>query len=1277
MQVHDLLRQALVCFLSVWLTLPALGQESPGQAVVFNGANFVRSTKWSPDLFPTDSFTFQLWFKATGPGVLISETDTADVRHWEIAFAEILPGGVLKAGAANVPAFTVGNITLDTWHHLTLVCDGPNERMEAYLDGRPSGSGQGNRRRPEEGGRSAVYPFGRGGPRNLGGGAWFRGQMDEVRTWNIALSPEEAVRNWRTPLGNTPTGLVGYWKFNSTEGSLSPDSAWTNPALHVPVEQTTPLMASTAPIFVPEGPVATLPAIVSPSATTLRGSVGVHPGPVEVFFEWGQGFNLDQATSVQTLPGTTSQAFSAKLRMLPEVEHRFRAVARTATQTNYGEVFSFTPLLPALMAAQLSGTNYFRTTLWSDSSKWKNESFTWELWFMAETPGVLVGETDTAEARFWDYAFAEVLEGGALRVGLPGTATMEVGTISMMTWYHLAFSYDDATDTLTAYLNGELKGNTVGNRQHPHESGRKAVHTFGRGGPKNLGPGAFLKGRFDEVRIWNAALAHEVLAAQWQNLIAPVQTSLIGYWRFDEASGNLVADLSGSGNPALYVPVEQQFPLVKSGARVGDQLLGVITETAEVGAQEVVLRGKVNPRGAPATAAFAWGTTEALGQMTEFQAVGSGEEDVLFSAALPGLAPGEYFYSAVGKSGAATIYGEVKSFTKFTRAMRAAYLDGQYHIQGGVTSADLRTSEDLTIEFWLNPEAPGIVLGEFDALDTSFWEFPLVELEGNPLALKVGIPGGGRHNAGTIPSGQWTHVALVYNEKKTQLAAYVNGEERVAIATPRTAPWEHGRTARYSFGRGVSGKEGFHGQLDEIRIWSRAVSAEEIEGSYTKVVVAGLHGLLGYWKLDAVANGSFPDASEENNAATIQPSASLVQLRLSNLDLEEDLRPILSEEEALDLNPFTLMLLADVDPNGFPAMSFIEFGDAPELLQEVERDHLDNPDGGYVVYDFMTNLVPGKTYYFRFKATNQHGVVVGPVLSTVKSGWGGLAPALSGTTHYVGSAQAQSSRLPSDDLTVEFWFNTAGAGVLGSEVGGGADRSYAEVLPSGSVEVGFEGMTPFTAGHVETNKWYHLALRYDSAAQRMDAFINGVKSGQSSVGPRTSPVDRPVQTFFAFGRSARTRLGTGLSLPGRFDEIRWWSVPRTDQEIASSYNRLLKGNEPGLVAYWNMDEPAGNVLNDSSGNENHGVITGGARTFSTAPITHELVSIKRTGNKLDLEFLGILWSDYALEMSSDLSTWSRVSTNEASSTGLIQFQRDVNFSVPAHFFRAVPLEDLF
>src|SRR5262249_46754437 len=68
------------------------------------------------------------------------------------------------------------------------------------------------------------------------------------------------------------------------------------------------------------------------------------------------------------------------------------------------------------------------------------------------------------------------------------------------------------------------------------------------------------------------------------------------------------------------------------------------------------------------------------------------------------------------------------------------------------------------------------------------------------------------------------------------------------------------------------------------------------------------------------------------------------------------------------------------------------------------------------------------------------------------------------------------------------------------------------------------------------------------------------------------------------------RQGGCCPFPGQIDEMRIWHRARSQAEIQTDMNRTLTGSESGLVAYWRFDEGLGQVVNDSTGRGNDGVL---------------------------------------------------------------------------------------
>lgn len=106
--------------------------------------------------------------------------------------------------------------------------------------------------------------------------------------------------------------------------------------------------------------------------------------------------------------------------------------------------------------------------------------------------------------------------------------------------------------------------------------------------------------------------------------------------------------------------------------------------------------------------------------------------------------------------------------------------------------------------------------------------------------------------------------------------------------------------------------------------------------------------------------------------------------------------------------------------------------------------------------------------------------------------------------------------------------------------------------------------------------WAHIAMTYDGNVLRL--FVNGAFVQQWVIG-------EPIVTTTAdltFGDNTEN-----YALGGRLDEIRFWSVARSETEIHDNMRRVLVGNEIGLLGYWRLDEGVGDVVADLTG-RNHG-----------------------------------------------------------------------------------------
>ncbi|MAE68178.1 MAG: hypothetical protein CMJ18_28340 [Phycisphaeraceae bacterium] len=101
-----------------------------------------------------------------------------------------------------------------------------------------------------------------------------------------------------------------------------------------------------------------------------------------------------------------------------------------------------------------------------------------------------------------------------------------------------------------------------------------------------------------------------------------------------------------------------------------------------------------------------------------------------------------------------------------------------------------------------------------------------------------------------IRADRWTHVAVVIDDAKI-LRVYVDG----TLATEKSGTFHpHLSTSSISVGRAIQNgrpaKQQFYGRMTNIRVWARALEAEEIAASIEGTDVDRT-GLLGQWDYDA------------------------------------------------------------------------------------------------------------------------------------------------------------------------------------------------------------------------------------------------------------------------------------------------------------------------------------------------------------------------------------------------------------------------------------------
>jgi len=114
-------------------------------------------------------------------------------------------------------------------------------------------------------------------------------------------------------------------------------------------------------------------------------------------------------------------------------------------------------------------------------------------------------------------------------------------------------------------------------------------------------------------------------------------------------------------------------------------------------------------------------------------------------------------------------------------------------------------------------------------------------------------------------------------------------------------------------------------------------------------------------------------------------------------------------------------------------------------------------------------------------------------------------------------------------------------------------------------------------GVVTPRAWNHIAVTFDGTTMRL--FVNGEQVHSSQAAAGMTPISEPVRYI-------------GENFQGKIDEVRMWSVARTQDEIQANMNKTLVGNETGMVAYYPMAVNNNySMIIDNSSRANHASIT--------------------------------------------------------------------------------------
>ena len=542
-----------------------------------------------------------------------------------------------------------------------------------------------------------------------------------------------------------------------------------------------------------------------------------------------------------------------------------------------------------------------------------------------------------------------------------------------------------------------------------------------------------------------------------------------------------------------------------------------------------------------------------------------------------------------------------------TQAQYHLNLDGTNDYVRVPTYASLQGATGVTVEAWINATAwkTPIYKGSIICTGNNVGQnngFDLRAAENGKAEFNLSIAGNWTTatSAPIMQTGTWYHVAGVYSGDSIMI--YVNGVLRgLTIVSGGMIP----STGNLCIGEspGWLGRS-FNGRIDEVRFWNYGRTQSQITSTICASLTGTEPGLVGYWKLDA-NNGT----TSAINSVAGGNNGILINTTLASVWQGGDYNCTLSSPDV------------GVSAIAGPASNF-NLTNA-EQISLVVSNYSTNPLTGFpisykignnpAVTETMNGLVPPfGTYTYTFSQTADLSVyqnynvkaytsLIGDVVTTNDTLNKVISNFATGTNFGVNFDGLDDKIIinnapqlnPTNAITVETWINASAwknsisdGSIIAKDVNA-PNRGYIlRCGNNGSIEFmisdGGTWKSASSPSMLLTSRWYHIAGVYDGTNVML--YVNGEK-----VAYKPAFSFSPSPTNLYIGESPTY---SGRTFAGTIDEVRIWNIARSATDIQSNMTTSFTGNEPGLVAYYKLDEGLGNaVINDQTANANLGTLT--------------------------------------------------------------------------------------
>lgn len=458
----------------------------------------------------------------------------------------------------------------------------------------------------------------------------------------------------------------------------------------------------------------------------------------------------------------------------------------------------------------------------------------------------------------------------------------------------------------------------------------------------------------------------------------------------------------------------------------------------------------------------------------------------------------------------------------------------------------------------------------------------------------------------TIDPDTWYHVAVRFDGTQasgSRFEFYINGTSIGEGSSTQTSVTEALKCITIGTEEPQRSESSSHryfdGQIDDVRMWTRALSDSEIYDIYNDPCTASNNGsnLGGWWKFDN--NGNDDSGNGNNLTAMNSPTFSASPAFMcgnppsaaSGLLVEGQTNPT----DIQDANPQFSAIYNDPDASDIAThyqMQISTLSDFSSIFWDSTKTILaSSTSQGSRIQDITYNgtaLASLTTYYWRIKfwddegnqgqwSTSTDSFSVAPMntqstdlVKASSQAWYDLSPTeLDATTAWTGCAWLNRDDVPAVNVNIVF---TVGENRYG-------------FYTSPTIVAFINDVQTSSGTSVANNVWTHVCVRYNgslSSANRVEFYVDGSSLGEFS--NSQSSVSGSGNFEIGTGDITRNEASSHRYFDGQIDDVRVWTRALSDSEIEAIYNdrgnAALNGTDLG--GWWKFD---GSGV-DSSGNGN-------------------------------------------------------------------------------------------